>query len=154
MTEEQYLSERVDDQIAWYSAKSAINKKYYTWSNCLIIFFAAMIPFVSMVELENTRWPQYTAAFLGAITGTLTGISAKLGFQEKWTTYRITAESLRREKILYKTAVSPYDKKGALFPSFVHNVERIMNSENTSWNEIMNRKDNEPTAAIGDTPVP
>ena len=83
--------------------------------------------------------------FWGVMTATLTGLSALLKFQEKWTTYRITAESLRREKILYKTAVSPYDKNGASFKSFVYNVERIMNNENSSWNEIMNRKDGEST---------
>lgn len=159
MTEEQYLSERVDDQIAWYSGKSTVNKRYYIWSNGLIIFFAAMIPFLSGVNIDNTtggnidntNWPQYATAFLGVMTATLTGLSALLKFQEKWTTYRITAESLRREKILYKTSASPYDKNGASFKNFVHNVERIMNNENSSWNEIMNRK--EGAAAADETSI-
>jgi hypothetical protein len=149
MTEEEYLKERVDGQIKWYGKKSAINKKYHIWSNGLIIFFAAMIPFVSGVDIAATKWPQYTTALLGVMTATLTGLAALLKFQEKWTTYRITAESLRREKILYKTAASPYDKNTNSFKYFVHNVERIMNNENSSWNELMNRKEggNEGAAA-------
>lgn len=153
MTEEEYIKERVDDQIEWYGAKSAINKTYHVWSNGLIIFFAAMIPFVSGVDMVNTKWPQYVTAFLGVMTATLTGLSALLKFQEKWTTYRITAESLRREKILYKTAASPYDNSGVSFKSFVHNVERIMNNENSSWNEIMNRKDGQSTDTMEDKSI-
>jgi len=153
MTEEQYLSERVDDQIEWYGAKSAINKTYHIWINGLIIFFAAMIPFVSGIDIDETKWPQYATAFLGVMTATLTGLSALLKFQEKWTTYRITAEALQREKLLYKTAASPYDRNGASFKSFVHNVERIMNNENSSWNEIMNRKDGESTGVMDSTSI-
>ncbi len=153
MTEEQYLSERVDDQIDWYSTKSTINKGYHIWSNGLIIFFAALIPFTSGVDIEDAEWPRYVTALLGVMTATLTGLSTLLKFHEKWTTYRITAESLRREKILYKTAVSPYDKNGTTFKNFVHNVERIMNSENSSWNEIMNRKDGDPVDTIDDTSI-
>jgi len=149
MTEEEYLKERVDDQIKWYGAKSTINKTYHIWTNGLIIFFAAMIPFVSGVDIENTKWPQYATAILGVMTATLTGLSALLKFQEKWTTYRITAESLRREKILYKTAASPYDKNANSFKRFVHNVESIMNNENSSWNEIMNRKEGANAETIG-----
>jgi hypothetical protein len=153
MTEEQYLSERVDDQIEWYSTKSAINKVYHIWSNGLIIFFAALIPFISGIDIDGDKWPQYVTALLGVMTATLTGLSALLKFQEKWTTYRITAESLLREKILYQTRTNLYEKNAASFKSFVHNVEKIMNNENSSWNEIVNRKDGEPVNTIDDTSV-
>ncbi len=42
MSEEEYIKERIDDQIAWYGKKSAINKKYYLWSNAFIIVFAML----------------------------------------------------------------------------------------------------------------
>ena len=29
MSEKEYIESRVDDQIAWYNKKSAINKKYH-----------------------------------------------------------------------------------------------------------------------------
>ena len=148
MTEEEYLKERVDDQISWYGKKSAINKRYHLWANISIIVFAALIPLFS--GLTNIiPWFIYPIAALGVMTAIVTGLSSLYKFQEKWTTYRITAEALQREKLLYKTSASPYDKNGASFNSFVHNVERIMNNENSSWNEIMNRKDGEPA---GDSP--
>ena len=153
MTEEEYIKERVDDQIKWYGAKIAINKAYYIWTNGHIIFFAAMIPFVSGVDIESTRWPQYTTAILGVMTATLTGLSALLKFQEKWTTYRATAESLRREKLLYKTATSPYRSSSASFNLFVQNMERIMNEENTAWTQLINKQEEEPSPGGESSPI-
>jgi hypothetical protein len=148
MTEEQYITERVEDQIKWYEKKSAINKKYYLWSNASIIVFAALIPFLAGLSEEEVNWPKYLIAALGVLTATLTGISALYKFQEKWSTYRITGESLKREKLLFQTGTQPYDNKAISFNLFVRNVESIMSSENAGWTQIINNKDDQ--AANGD----
>ncbi len=139
MTESQYMRDRVDNQIAWYSKKSAINKKLYLRLNGVIIFFAASIPALSgfsssEVYGEKLRW---IIAVLGIITASLTGIASLWKFQEKWATYRMTAEALEREKILYNTAAGPYTGRGSDFKYFVQNIEGIMNNENAQWTEII-----------------
>ena len=127
MTAEQYMTDRVDDQIKWYEKKSAINKKYHLWINAMIIISSAMIPFFAgMTDDWLLNWPKYWVAFLGVMTATLTGISALYKFQEKWTTYRITGESLKREKLLYQTKTHPYNTTGSSFSQFVRNVENLM----------------------------
>ncbi|MBT8184415.1 MAG: DUF4231 domain-containing protein [Eudoraea sp.] len=141
MTEEQYISERVEDQIKWYEKKSARNKKYYLWSNASIIVFAALIPFLAGLSDEEVDWPKYLIAILGVLTATLTGISALYKFQEKWATYRMTGESLKREKLLYQTRTQPYDSMPSAFNQFVSNVESLMSSENSGWTQIINQKD-------------
>ncbi|MEN8790034.1 MAG: DUF4231 domain-containing protein [Flavobacteriaceae bacterium] len=136
------MKDRVDNQIAWYSKKSAINKKLYLRLNGIIIVFAASIPALSgfsSSELygEKLRW---IIAALGIVTAALTGIASLWKFQEKWATYRMTAEALEREKILYNTQAGHYTDRGTEFKFFVQNIERIMNNENTSWSDIINEK--------------
>lgn len=144
MTTEEYIKERIDNQIAWYSRKSALNKKYHLWSNVLIIVFAALIPFFAGMSEENFEWTKYLIALLGVLTATFTGISALYKFQEKWTTYRITGEALKREKLLFQTDTYPYTNGATSFNLFVSTVESIMNSENAVWTQIISRKDDKP----------
>ena len=148
MTAEQYIEQRIDDQIAWYGKKSAINKKYHLWSSALIVIFAALIPFFAGLTEETLVWPKYLIALLGVLTATLTGISALYKFQEKWMTYRITGESLKREKILYQTGTQPYNNKASSFNQFVNTTESIMNNENAVWTQIISKKDD--TAQVGE----
>ncbi len=151
MNQEDYLKDRVDEQIAWYGRKSGINKKYHLWSNGLIITFSALIPFFTGLissdcngntDGENVVWLPYTIAGLGVFTAVTTGISALLKFQEKWATYRLIAEALQREKILFITETSPYDKGEASFKLFVMNIENLMRSENSQWQQVVNSNEN------------
>lgn len=144
MTAEEYIAERIDDQIAWYGKKSAINKKYHLWFNALIIVFAALIPFFAGLSDETLVWAKYLIALFGVLTATLTGISALYKFQEKWMTYRITGESLKREKILFQTRTDPYTSGNASFNQFVSAAEGIMNTENAVWTQIINKKEEQP----------
>ncbi|MGB5236843.1 MAG: DUF4231 domain-containing protein [Flavobacteriaceae bacterium] len=142
MTESQYMKDRVDNQISWYGKKSAINKKLYLRLNGVIIFFAASIPALSGFSSsefygEKLRW---VIAGLGIVTASLTGIVSLWKFQEKWATYRMTAEALEREKILYNTGAGHYAGRRADYKFFVQNIERIMNNENASWNDLINEK--------------
>ena len=159
MTQEEYLKDRVDNQIAWYSRKSARNKKYHLWSNALIIVFAAVIPFFAGLGEENLTWTKYVIALLGVLTAAFTGISALYKFQEKWMTYRITGESLKREKIIFQTGTYPYNTGASSFPLFVNTVENIMNSENAVWTQIISKKEDDTSRqkkgnTLEETPTP
>ncbi len=136
------MTERVDDQIAWYGWKSARNRKLHFYTNGGIIFFSAMIPFVtgldssvSMAGLNLTSGA--VAGLLGVTTATLSGFAALMKFQEKWTNYRMTCEALQREKILYQTATAPYQRGAASYHRFVANVESILAQENSGWYGLM-----------------
>ena len=73
-------------------------------------------------------------------------ISAILGlykFQDNWTSYRTTCESLRHEKFLFLTKTNPYDDNNA-FNLLVQRVEMLISQENSSWADIMKKtKDKE-----------
>ena len=144
MTEEQFIKDRVDDQIQWYGKKSAINKRYHLQTNSMIIICAAMVPFFSGLTGLVGNWSQYVTGVLGVITASLTGIVSLAKFQEKWATYRLAREALEREKILYNTVSEPYQSAKDPFHLFVLNVERIMKSENTQWEGLVSESNNSP----------
>ena len=53
MNEEDYLKERLDDQLEWYSKKSQLNQKWFKRLRLVEIISAAIIPFISK---ENSAW--------------------------------------------------------------------------------------------------
>ena len=152
MQAEDYMTGRVDDQIAWYGRKSAINKRYHLWTNGGIIFFSAMIPLIAgldaAIQLPLLQIaPNLMAGLLGVITATLSGFSALMKFQDKWTNYRMTREALMREKILYQTATAPYQAGPRSYNLFVSNVEHLLSQENTGWYSTMSLNQAPPDSA-------
>ena len=141
MNEQEYLKDRVDEQINWYSNKSSTNKTFHLWSKGLIIVFAALIPFASGFLKPDTSWLNYIIATLGMLTAILTGLSALLKFQEKWTEYRTTSETLKHEKFLFVTKAGPYDNEEESFKLFVSRIENLISKENSAWSQYIN-KDN------------
>lgn len=141
MKEENYIKERVDDQIKWYSKKSSINKQLNLWTKGLVIVFAALIPFAAGFITGETIWLNYIIAILGVLTAIFTGVSALLKFQEKWNEYRTTSETLKHEKYLFLTEAGPYDGEEEAFKLFVSRIENLISKENSAWSQYINKDD-------------
>ncbi len=131
MTEDEYLSERLEDQIRWYSKKSQANQKYYKRLRLVEIVCASLIPFLAGIgnDLPYSKW---IIGNLGVIIAISAGASSLYKFQENWTQYRTTAEALKQEKYLYLTEASPYHEDNK-FLQLVERVESLISSENTQW---------------------
>lgn len=143
MSEEEFITDRVDNQYEWYNRKSGINKKYFIWFNGLIIFTGTMIPLVAAYSEMKEGKLGMVVAGMGVITAVLSGLSAHFKFQEKWTIYRVTAEAIMREKILYKTRTYPYSRRPDVFHLFVLNIERILDNENKGWSRMISSEETE-----------
>ncbi len=145
MKEEQYIKERVDDQLNWYSKKSVTNKKYHLWTRGLVIVFSAIIPFAAgFLEThknDSTTYLNYVIGVLGMLVAILTGVSALMKFQEKWVKYRSTSEALKHEKYLYMTSSGGYKNADDPFHLLVTTVENLISKENATWGEFMNKED-------------
>ena len=140
MNEEEYFKNRLDDQIDWYDMKSSKNQKYYKLFQLTLIFSAAAIPLLSGYLREDGTTPflPYIIGVLGFMVAIITGVLSLYKFQENWTTYRTTCESLRHEKYLYLTKTDPYAGKNA-FNMLVQRVELLISQENSSWAKIMKK---------------
>ncbi|MDH3443607.1 MAG: DUF4231 domain-containing protein [Deltaproteobacteria bacterium] len=130
MNPEEYLKNRVDDQIQWYDRKSASNQRWFRRLRIVEIVAAALIPLLAVYPgLDELR---IVVAFLGLVIAVIAGVLGLFQFQENWTTFRSTSESLKQEKYLFLTKTEPYHQKDP-FPLFVQRVEGMMSKERSAW---------------------
>lgn len=132
MIEEDYLKNRVEDQIKWYDSKSKHNKNCYNWLRGIEIVLAASIPVLTGVITIDFLWIKDTVAIVGSVIVIIASVISLLKLQENWIAYRIKCESLRHEKFLFLLKTKPYDIESA-FSLFVQRVESLISSKNSKW---------------------
>ncbi len=147
MTPEEYLKDRVEDQIEWYDRKSASNKKWFMIFQIATLAASASVPVFAI--FESGLWSRLTVAVLGAAAAVTTGIVSLYKFREHWVDYRTTAESLKHEKYKYLTGADPYVGDGA-FSILVERIESMVSKENTAWQERLTaREEKKGTGSTG-----
>jgi hypothetical protein len=149
LTPEDYLKERVDDQIEWLNAKSIYNQKRFKQLRKVEIIAAALIPFLTALSAANSITGTTANAFnlgaagtiivglLGITITIIAGFMSLEQYQKNWIEYRVLAESLKREKFLFCAKTEPYNTAVTAFPIFVQRIEALTARENTSWSENM-----------------
>ena len=135
---DEYLSQRVEDQINWYGDKSRFNKRCFHLLRVVEIVAAALIPFLTAIPAADAPYMKFVIGILGVLITVVAGILALFQFQERWTEYRATAESLKKEKFLYLTSAEPYDVEDGN-SMFVQKVETLISKENTNWSQSFAR---------------
>jgi hypothetical protein len=135
MDQEEYLKNRVDDQIAWYDRRSATYQAWFYRLRMVEIICAATIPLLAGY-VEPFSDLKIVIGVLGLLISVVAGVLALYRFQENWTAYRATCESLKHEKYLFLTKTPPYDGTDA-FPLFVQRAEVLMAQERTAWVQNM-----------------
>ena len=132
----EYLAQRVEDQIDWYDKKSGVNQRWFKRLRVVEIVAAALIPFLTAAP---DMWAmKYVIGGLGVFITVVAGILALFQFQERWTDYRATAESLKKERFLFLTRAEPY-AAGDIFSTFVQRIEALLSKENTDWSQSFAR---------------
>ncbi len=139
MSTEEYLRDRLDDQINWYSQKSLWNQAWFKRLRVVEILFATSIPFlVSYITLETGILKVIVGA-MGVVVALVSGLVTLYRFQENWIEYRTTSETLKHEKYLYLTQSAPYDGDQP-FRLLVERVEATISKENTNWAQLTREK--------------
>ncbi|MDQ8204286.1 DUF4231 domain-containing protein [Pelagicoccus sp. SDUM812003] len=133
MTSDEYVKERLDGQIRWYSSKSQAAQKSYRLIRRTEIVVAAMIPFLAAFT-DMGRIVPVAIGVLGAAIVVLASLQNLGNYNEKWVEYRSTCEALKQEKYRFLTNSKPYDQDDSL-PELVERVERLVASENTHWTQ-------------------
>jgi hypothetical protein len=135
MAPEEYIKQRLDDQINWYDRKSGRNQRWFKRLRFAEIVAAAIIPFLSGFASDSLRIKIAIGA-LGVVVAVIASLLGLLQLQEHWIKHRATAESLRKEKFLFLTNTDPYDKDDA-FHLLVQRVEALLSKENADWAQSM-----------------
>ncbi len=150
ITPQEYLRDRIDDQIQYYERKSALNRRRHYTAKTVVIISGALIPILIGYSTEGRESLKYFAGVLGVIITIVEGIMNLRKYQETWATYRLTIEALRREKLLFQSGVGDYQNEAEAFPNFVFKAEQILSTENSSWSSIFRHNDNDKSTNAED----
>jgi hypothetical protein len=131
LTEQEYLTQRLENQINWYSEKSSECQRHYKWLRQLEIVAAAVIPFLSGM-IDSAPGSKWVIGILGIIIALSTAATSLFKYHENWIQYRITAEQLKHEKYLFATRSGPYQSDAPL-SLLVERVETLISKEAGTW---------------------
>ncbi len=137
MDTKEYIDDRLDDQIEWYSKKSSWNQKMYKRLQMAEIIIAALIPVLAAYTKLHWTIPAIISIF-GASIVIIEAITKLYKFHENWLQYRTTSEILKHEKYLFLTSSYPYNEKSLQL--LVERIESIISSENVNWSQLNNSK--------------
>lgn len=132
MNPEEYLKQRVENQIEWFSRKSRQNNANFIGFEIVAILFSVSIPFAAVFMSEKNEWARYLVSFMGVMIAMITGIVTLMKYRDNWIEYRATAEMLKRERYLYLTRCGDYANENC-FDTFVQRIESILAKEAASW---------------------
>ena len=139
MSPEEYLQERLDDQINWYDRKSSWNQTCFKRLRAIEILLSVSIPFLISQIGGESELLKLIAGTMGIVVAFIAGLITLYRFQENWIEYRATAEILKHEKYLYLTRSAPYDGDDA-FHLLVAAIESAISKENTGWSQSFREK--------------
>lgn len=138
------MKERLEDQIAWYDDKSAIQKKIYYWSKAVATLLTASIPVCTGLILKF-HYMVIIVSIIAALCLVIESILSLTKVHEKWIEYRSITETLRHEKYMYLVETGVYDnmQKDDKFKFFVERIESIISQENNNWANLGKNKSEE-----------
>lgn len=145
MNEQEYLEQRLDDQLDWYDGKSARNQRNYKILKMIEFVTAASIP-LSAALFDGWVYFAALAAGLGVVIAISSAANGLFRFQENWIQYRTTAEQLKHEKYLFMTHTDPYSGEDA-FALLVQRVEGLIARETSSWAQAVKKEPNKDKQA-------
>ena len=122
--------DRLEDQISWYDRKSISNQRTYKRIKMTEIMAAAVIPFLGALNPPNVGWWTGT---LGVLITVLEGTLHLNQYQQNWTAYRSTCESLKHEKYVYLAKASPYAGVADPRALLAERVESLVSQEHAKW---------------------
>jgi hypothetical protein len=142
MNQEEYLKERLQNQIDWYDRKSVQSQKWFKRLQVVAILAATTIPFLTGYITDTTFLLKLSVGLLGLSVAAITAILGLYKFQENWLEFRTTCESLKHEKYLFLTNSDPYNAEDP-FMLLVERIEGLISKENTSWIRYMKKEKKE-----------
>jgi hypothetical protein len=145
MSPEEYIKQRLNDQIDWYDRKSGTNQRWFRRLRFAEIVAAAIIPFLSGFASHSLPIKIAIGA-LGVVVAVIASLLGLLQLQEHWIKYRATAESLRTEKFLFLSQTDPYVGDNS-FHLLVQRVEALLSKENSEWMQSMVKQSKEEKPA-------
>ena len=119
---------RLQDQIAWYDAKSQLNQRWFKRFKICQIVTAAAIPVAAAIPA-----PVWLMGAGGAVIVVLEGLQQLQQYQQNWTTFRATCERLKHEQFLFMAQAGPYGIAPNPETLLAERVESLVSQEQAAW---------------------
>ena len=119
---------RLEDQIKYYDKSSITNKRIYECLKIIEFISAAAIP-----VLASKAVPPLVLGILGSLIVVLEGLQQLKQFNNNWTNYRSTCESLRHEKYLFEAKADCYASADNPDTLLAERIESLISREHAKW---------------------
>jgi hypothetical protein len=141
MTPEEYIAERVDIAIEWYSRAAYQRRKVYMQQKAMTLMCALFIPvllvFSEVMPEEISRLVHVAATVASVLLAFLVGLQTFQNSKEKWASYRATSAALKREKLLFAAGIGKYESEENKLGEFVTSIEAIISREQEIWYRLL-----------------
>jgi hypothetical protein len=119
---------RLEDQIAWYDAKSGENQRRFKVLKAIQLIAAAAIPVAATFDADVA-----VAAVLGGLIVVVEGFQQLNQYQQNWMLYRSNAEALKHEKYLFLARAGPYARSENGVALLADRIEGLISQEHAKW---------------------
>ena len=128
MNEQDPTLQRLEDQIDWYDKKSLHSQRRFKMLKATQLLAAALIPALAPLNV----YPAVLAS-LGAAIIVLEGFQQLNQYQQNWSSYRSTCESLKHEKFLFLAEAGPYAQVERPVALLADRIEGLISQEHAKW---------------------
>jgi gamma-glutamylcysteine synthetase len=151
----EYVTNRYQKQMDYYSKASAKNQKNYKKFQWILIILSALTPVFAALDGRTFTFRgeiyhleiQMVVVIVSAIVAILTTGLKTFQYQEHWVVYRTTYEQLKPEIHYYSFNIGPYAAKGVDKEGmFVSRVETLLNKEHVQWPSAKKLQDDQGKA--------
>ncbi len=128
----QFLTKRFNDQLQWFEAKAAAQKRRYHALQTSVVVLSSSLPVLVTTVSPTQNWVTATASVMLAIG---TALLKMLHLPEAWINYRDTAQCLRQEQSWLEFQIGAYAEleAPAARRKFIERVEDILSKESGNW---------------------
>ena len=140
-----YLTDRVEDQLAYYQKAANKAKRAYAWMQSSIIVLGLIVPVIVNIPaswgtgesaIDLTGEIRIAVTVFSLTLAILTGLLSFRKYDDQWLSYRMTEESIKHEKFLFLTRAGHYGNEPA-FPTFVEKFESIVSAEHGKFRSLI-----------------
>ncbi len=131
-----YIKDRVDSQIYWFSYKARDYRRKIHTIQIITIIISSVLPIVNIIDFLplSTR---LISSVLGSIIAISTSISQQQKYEENWYNYSRVLSDLRKEKYLFIQDAGSYSDIEEKLKNkiFVERIENFLSLEGISDNK-------------------
>lgn len=140
LSDQEYIEQRLDDQINWHKRKSDWNKSKYSALKNFDTIIAALVPlslglgavYDSADPIATKHITVWITKIASALSGVYLAISAGFfeleGYESNAKNYKKLYKKLESEKFKYLSRAEPYDEEDA-FPRLIFTVENELHQD-------------------------